>query len=71
MIIDSVLSMKTNAGLLDAIKRAASLHMTPKDIIEQRISFVYGSMDTKNGITREQIRKVVLNQAGETITIAG
>ena len=66
MVIDSVLAMKTNSGLLDAIKRVSSRHMTSRELIDQRVSFVYGSMDEKNGVTREKIRQVILSQVGGT-----
>lgn len=66
MVIDSLLAMKTNTGLLDAIKRASHKHMSSRELIDQRVSFIYGSMDTKNGITREKIRQVILSQVGGT-----
>ena len=66
MVIDSVLAMKTNSGLLDVIKRVSSRHMTSRELIDQRVSFVYGSMDEKNGVTREKIRQVILSQVGGT-----
>lgn len=71
MVIDSMFSMKTNAGLLDSIKKISSMHMSSREIIEQRISFVYGSIDSKNGITREKVRQVILEQVGGTEAIAG
>lgn len=68
MIIDSVMGMKTNAGLLDAIKHLMSKKLSSNEIFEQRVSFVFGSMDVKNGVTKEHVRQVILDQVGATTT---
>lgn len=64
MIIDGVLAMKTDSGLLRAINRAAAHKLSSNEIHEQRVSFVFGSMDEKNGVTKERVRQVILNQVG-------
>jgi len=64
MIMDSVLSMKTSAGLLDKVRRAAARKLSPNELMEQRVSFVFGSMDSDNGVTKDKVRKVILAQVG-------
>lgn len=71
MIIDSVLAMKTNANLLEAIRRVSTRKLSHEEIIEQRVSFVFGSMDAKNGITKEHVRQVILNQSGASEAVPG
>lgn len=66
MLIDSVLTMKTSETLLSAIRRVSTVKLSPNDILEQRVSFVFGSLDEKNGVTREHVRRVILDQVGST-----
>ncbi len=70
MIIDRVLSMETDAGLLDAIKLAAAKKISQDELLEQRVSFVFGSMDSKNGVTKDRVRQVILSQVGSTTGVA-
>ena len=65
MILDSVLSLKTDDRLLDAVRSASSRKLNPEDLMEQRVSFVYGSIGTRFGsFTKEQVRQVILEQHG-------
>lgn len=66
MIIDNVLSLKTDAELLKAIERAASKKLSAHEIQEQRVSYVYGSMGNKNSVTREHVRQIIRAQEGMT-----
>ena len=63
---DSLLSLKTSPNLLQALRKAGSRPMSAKDLLEQRISFVYGSIDSKSGVTRDRIRQLILEQGGAT-----
>jgi hypothetical protein len=40
--------------------------MTAGDLLEQRVSFVYGSIDAASGVTRERVRQLILQQEGST-----
>ena len=64
MIMDSVSSLKPGAQLLEAIRQSSSRKLSSDEILEQRISFVYGSMHADNGVTRERVRQVILEQVG-------
>ncbi len=61
---DSLLSLKTDQSLLDAVARAAARKMSVGDLLEQRVSFVYGSMDSGSNVTRDQVRKLIIEQQG-------
>ena len=65
MTLDSVLSLKTDERLLDAVRRASLRKLDANDLMEQRVSFVYGSIGKDDtGITKEQVRKIILEQQG-------
>jgi hypothetical protein len=57
-------NLKTSADLLQRIRTAAPRKPSAQDALEQRVSFVYGSMAKNSGVTREQVRKVILSQVG-------
>lgn len=56
-------SFTTDQRLLDAV-RAAPEKRSPHEMFEQKVSFVFGSID-RNSMTKEQVREVMLKQAGE------
>ena len=61
---DSLLSLKTSESLLSAVRAAATRKMTSDELLEQRVSFVYGSMDSSSVVTRERVRQMLLEQGG-------
>ncbi|MBD8272757.1 hypothetical protein [Pseudomonas fluorescens] len=58
------LDLKTDPGLLCALQGASQHKQTAAEMLEQRVSFVYGSVSSRNGVTREQVRKLILEQEG-------
>lgn len=65
MILDSVLSLKTDERLLDAARRTSGVRLNSAELMEQRVSFVYGSIGAKAGsLTKDQVRQVMLEQHG-------
>lgn len=58
------LDLKTDPGLLSALQGASQRKQTAAEMLEQRISFVYGSVSSKNGVTRDQVRQLILEQEG-------
>jgi len=69
MNLDAVLAMKDTPALKDAILRAASRKPSPDELLAQRVSFVFASVSEKSGVTKDQVRKAVLDQtAGTTAT---
>ena len=63
-MVRNVLDLKTNQDLLCALEKAAHRKQTADEILEQRVSFVYGSVGSENGVTREQVRMLILGQEG-------
>ena len=58
------LDIQTSPELLAKLRNAGESEPSAKEIFEQRVSFVFGSMAQDSGVTREQVRKVILEQAG-------
>ena len=58
------LALKTDPKLLEKIKSASAHKQSAKEMFEQRVSFVFGSMPRESGITREQVRQVIIDQDG-------
>ncbi|MFM9921903.1 hypothetical protein VLK31_02830 [Variovorax sp. H27-G14] len=63
MMIDNILSLRTDPKLLEAA-RSASKKLNPQEILEQKISFVFGSMGRDSNMTKEQVRRSILEQGG-------
>ncbi|MNF60139.1 hypothetical protein D3C84_417470 [compost metagenome] len=63
-VAKNFLDLNTSPDLLLALKGAAQHKQTAEEVLEQRVSFVYGSVGSKNGITREQVRKLIFEQEG-------
>lgn len=66
MMINSISAMKTNQGLLDAV-RSAPQGLSQHEIFEQKTSFVYGSLDRNNNMTKEQVRQIIRAQGGQLV----
>lgn len=63
-MVRNFLDLQTSPDLLQALKGAAQRKQSADEILEQRVSFVYGSMGPENGVTREQVRMLILEQEG-------
>lgn len=58
------LELKTSEELLEALRGALAKKPTPQDILEQRVSFVFGSLGADNSVTREKVRQIITEQDG-------
>lgn len=68
MTFRSVLSLKTDEKLLNAVRLASQHRLSADQLLEQRVSFVYGSMGKQeNAMTKEQVRQVILEQQGAVL----
>jgi hypothetical protein len=56
--------LKTNPKLLDALRQAASVKQSANEVREQRVSYIYGSVNEKSGLTRDRIRQAVNEEEG-------
>lgn len=58
------MTIKTNDALLTRLTRSVTREPTPHEIFEQRVSFVYGSMNPESSVTREQVKQIILKEEG-------
>lgn len=56
--------LKTKPDLLEALHRAATKSLTPKDVHDQRVSFIMGSLKETSSVTRAQVERVLANRDG-------
>ena len=56
--------IQTKPQLLARLKSSATRRPTQEERLEQRISFVYGSMGLHSNATKELVRRVVMEQQG-------
>ena len=50
---------------IERLKQAAKRRMTREEIMEQRISWVYGNLGHKNTLTRDEVERLVRAHEGE------
>lgn len=67
---ESILTLKTDQELVTALKGAAQQKQSAGELFEQRVSFVYSSVGSKNNITRERVRELVREHEGGVIGAA-
>jgi hypothetical protein len=61
---EQVLELKTDTELLRALKSAAGRKPSAEELVEQRVSYIYGAMDSQSGVTRERIKQTLDDQDG-------
>jgi uncharacterized protein YgbK (DUF1537 family) len=54
--------IRTNEALLKALEKASSRPLSHERMEQQRLSFVMGSLDDDNSMTREQVERVLEQQ---------
>lgn len=64
-------AVRTSPELLAKIRSSPIKKSTSSELLEQRVSFVFGSMAKDSGVTRERVRQVILEQVGETVGAVG
>lgn len=59
-----ITELKSDAALLEALRRAASRKLTQGELQRQKVSFILGSVKETSGITRERIERELAQQDG-------
>lgn len=52
-----LLNIKTDSNLLKLLSNSISKKISKEELLEQRASFVYGSMSSSSNITKAQVKK--------------
>ena len=50
---------------IERLRQAAGRRMTREEILEQRISWVYGNLGRKSKLSRAEVERLVRDRAGE------
>lgn len=56
---EQITKQSTNAELLKRLQEMAGKTLSDKEKLEQRVSFIYGSIDSNSRITKERIRSAL------------
>jgi hypothetical protein len=58
-----IATLKTDAALLKRLRDSASGPVTKKEMVSQRVSFVYGNLPKESTITRDQVaERIEMNE---------
>ena len=57
MTMVEVMDLKTDPELLAALRKVAK--MTPQDVEEQLVSFVWGCLDNDNPMSKDDVRRAL------------
>jgi len=57
-------SLKIDPALLSRLTRDTGRRLTRAELDEQRVSFVYGSVGAKLGLSREQVKRALMAHRG-------
>ena len=60
-------NLKTDASLLEALEKSSAMKPNADELLEQRVSFIYGSLKPESGITHERIKQILVEQEGRTV----
>lgn len=55
---------KDPEDLVKKLHAAAKAEPNSEEILNQRVSFVMGSLKAESGVTRERVREIILRQEG-------
>ena len=65
-MVNLIPALKTDAALLKALQDTPARQLTAGELFEQRVSFVYGFVDSKSDITRDRVRQVISDHEGKS-----
>lgn len=61
--------LRTSEALLKALEESSPRHPLPDQLERQRLSFVMGSLDDDNDMTREEVQSVLEKQDGRALNV--
>lgn len=56
--------LKTRDDLLSALRQASTRELSARELHNQRVSFILGSLKEESGITRSRVEEVLAKQDG-------
>lgn len=67
MHVDSIMALKTSLHILEAIQQAAQHKPSAEEVMEQRVSFVFGSLRSVHHLTKAQVRQITIPKHIDTM----
>lgn len=64
---DVILKLKTDNSLLEALKKASEERPNHNELLEQRVSFIFGSLKAESSMTHDRIKKILVEQEGGAV----
>jgi hypothetical protein len=61
---NQIVELRDKSQLLSALQKSLQKKQTATDILEQRVSFVFGSLSTKSNVTRQRVKEILEQQDG-------
>ena len=61
---DALQQLKTSNSLIKALSKASADKPSAEELLEQRVSFIYGALDADSDMTREAIKEILVQQKG-------
>ncbi len=61
---DALSSLRTESALIHALERAVTKTLSAEELLEQRVSFIDGTLDVDNDLTRAAIQRILVQQTG-------
>jgi hypothetical protein len=58
-MLNKFVTQHSDECLIKALRDAAQRKLTPQEKMEQSVSFIYSSVNTKSGITKDRIREIL------------
>lgn len=63
-MLRSITQSQSRANLIAEMKSVAGRKLTADEVLDQTVSWIYGNMPDDSGVSREQVRKLVLEGRG-------
>ena len=61
----SEIKLQSSASLLQALRNAKHIQITPKMLYNQKVSFAYSCFDKKSNVTKSEVKKMIDIASGE------
>jgi len=64
MNVNKLSSVQNDRALIESIKSAPARKLTPDELLDQKASFVYGSIKSRSGVTKSDIKRYLQTEFG-------
>ena len=61
-------NLKTSNELLEKLRRATRVELSEDEIRRQRVSYVFGAINSGNDVTKEKVEEILARHEGRKVT---